>query len=165
MQRKAVMALIAAVAAVAAGQAVMVLAPVVRASAVRLPASRPAAAAPAAVLMGQDGHYWAQARVNGRTVRMLVDTGATAVSLTAADARKVGIDPTALTYGLKVATAAGEARAARITLPSVAVDGAEVRNVDALVLDRDTDASLLGMSYLSRLSGFDADRKTLRLHP
>ena len=71
----------------------------------------------------------------------------------------------ALTYGLKVATASGEARAARITLVSVAVDGAEVRNVDALVLDRDTDASLLGMSYLSRLSGFDADRKTLRLHP
>jgi aspartyl protease family protein len=96
---------------------------------------------------------------------MLVDTGATAVSLTAADARRVGIDPAALTYGLKVATASGEARAARITLGSVDVDGAEVRNVDALVLDRDTDASLLGMSYLSRLSGFDADRKTLRLHP
>ena len=34
------------------------------------------------------------------------------------------------------------------------VDGAVVRNVDALVLDRDTDASLLGMSYLRRLSGF-----------
>jgi aspartyl protease family protein len=165
MQRKAVMALVAAVAAVAAGQAVMVLAPVVRASFVRLPDSRPAAAAPAAISIGPDGHYWAQARINGQTVRMLVDTGATAVSLTAADARSVGIDPAALTYGLKVATASGEARAARITLPSVAVDGAEVRNVDALVLDRDTDASLLGMSYLSRLSGFDADRETLRLHP
>jgi aspartyl protease family protein len=161
MQRKAVMALTAAVAAVAAGQAVMVLAPAVRASFVRLPESRPAAAAPAAVSMGQDGHYWAQARINGQTVRMLVDTGATAVSLTAADARRVGIDPTTLTYGLKVATASGEARAARITLGSVAVDGA----VDALVIDRDSDASLLGMSYLSRLSGFDANRETLRLHP
>ena len=59
------MALVAAVVAVAAGQAVMVLAPVVRASAVRLPASRPAAIVPAAVSMGKDGHYWAQARVNG----------------------------------------------------------------------------------------------------
>jgi len=37
--------------------------------------------------------------------------------------------------------------------------------VDALVIDRDSDASLLGMSYLSRLSGFDANRETLRLHP
>ena len=165
MQRKAVMALTAAVAAVAVGQAVMVLAPAVRASAARAPSPSPTVVAPAAVAMGQDGHYWAQARVNGRTVRMLVDTGATAVSLTAADAQSVGIDPAALTYGLKVATASGEARAARITLGSVAVDGAEVRNVDALVLDRDTDASLLGMSYLSRLSGFEADRRTLRLHP
>jgi aspartyl protease family protein len=76
-----------------------------------------------------------------------------------------GYTQAALTYGLKVATAAGEARAARIILPSVAVDGAVVRNVDALVLDRDTDASLLGMSYLRRLSGFEANPDTLRLHP
>ena len=165
MQRKAVMALVAAVAAVAAGQAVMVLAPVVRASTALLPVPRSTAPPPAAIAMGRDGHYWAQAQINGHSVRMLVDTGATVVSLTAADARRIGLDPDSLTYGLKVATAAGEARAARITLPSVAVDGAEVRNVDALVLDRDTDASLLGMSYLSRLSGFDANRETLRLHP
>ena len=165
MQRKAIMALTAAVAAVAAGQAVMVLAPAVRASTAVLPATRPAAAPPAAIAMGRDGHYWAQARINGQSVRMLVDTGATVVSLTAADARRIGLDPDALTYGLKVATAAGEARAARITLPSVAVDGAVVRNVDALVLDRDTDASLLGMSYLRRLSGFEATPETLRLHP
>jgi aspartyl protease family protein len=115
--------------------------------------------------MGKDGHYWAQAEVNGQSVRMLVDTGATVVSLTAADARRVGLDPDALTYGLKVATAAGEARAARITLASVGVDGAVVQNVDALVLDRDTDASLLGMSYLRRLSGFEATPQALRLHP
>ena len=165
MQRKAVMALTAAVAAVAAGQAVMVLAPAVRASTAILPVARPAAAPPAAIAMGRDGHYWAQARINGQSVRMLVDTGATVVSLTAADARRVGLDPGSLTYGLKVATAAGEARAARITLPSVAVDGAVVRNVDALVLDRDTDASLLGMSFLRRLSGFEANPDTLRLHP
>jgi aspartyl protease family protein len=165
MQRKAVLALTAAVVAVAAGQAVMVLAPAVRASTALLPVPRPAAAPPAAIAMGRDGHYWAQAQINGQSVRMLVDTGATVVSLTAADARRIGLDPDSLTYGLKVATAAGEARAARITLPSVAVDGAVVRNVDALVLDRDTDASLLGMSFLRRLSGFEANPDTLRLHP
>lgn len=158
-------ALASAVAAVAAGQAVLTLAPGVRASSAVLPPAANPAPGAAAVAMGQDGHYWAQARVNGQTVRMLVDTGATVVSLTAADARRVGLDPEALTYGLKVATASGEARAARITLASVAVDGAVVRNVDALVLDRDTDASLLGMSYLRRLSGFEATPETLRLHP
>ncbi len=158
-------ALAAAVAAVAAGQAVLTLAPGVRASSAVLPPAASPSPGPAAVAMGKDGHYWAQAQINGHSVRMLVDTGATVVSLTAADARRVGVDPEALTYGLKVATAAGEARAARITLASVAVDGAVVRNVDALVLDRDTDASLLGMSYLRRLSGFEATPETLRLHP
>ena len=163
MLRKATIALAAAVAAVAVGQAVLMLSPAVRATAATL--SPAPALGPAAVAMGKDGHYWAQAQVNGQTVRLLVDTGATMVSLTAADARRIGLDPDSLTYGLKVATAAGEARAARITLPSVAVDGAVVRNVDALVLDRDTDASLLGMSFLRRLSGFEANPDTLRLHP
>lgn len=165
MHRKAVIALSAAIAAVAAGQAVISLAPAVRAAAVTLSPAAEGRQGSAAVAMGQDGHYWAETRINGHVVRMLVDTGATAVALTAADARRVGIDPDSLTYGLKVATAAGEARAARITLASVDVDGALVRNVDALVLDRDTDASLLGMSYLRRLSGFEATPRTLRLHP
>ena len=165
MHRKALIALAAAIAAVAAGQAVLALGTAVRAASAVFSREEPPGSGPAAVAMGQDGHYWAQARINGRDVRMLVDTGATVVSLTAADARRIGIDPRALTYGLKVATASGEARAARITLASVAVDGALVRNVDALVLDRDTDASLLGMSYLRRLSGFEATPETLRLHP
>ena len=165
MHRKAVIALSAAIAAVAGGQAVITLAPAVRAAAMTLSPAQAAAPGPAAVSMGKDGHYWAETRVNGHAVRMLVDTGATAVALNAADARRVGIDPDSLSYGIKVATAAGEARAARITLASVDVDGALVRNVDALVLDRDTDASLLGMSYLRRLSGFEATPETLRLHP
>jgi aspartyl protease family protein len=165
MHRKAMIALASAIAAVAAGQAVLTLVPGVRASSAVLPPAAAPSPSPAAVAMGKDGHYWAQVQVNGQSVRMLVDTGATVVSLTAADARRVGLDPDALTYGLKVATAAGEARAARITLASVGVDGAVVRNVDALVLDRDTDASLLGMSYLRRLSGFEATPQALRLHP
>ena len=165
MHRKALIALSAAVAAVAAGQTVITLAPAVRAAVMTLPPSDAGRPGGAAVAMGPDGHYWAETRVNGHPVRMLVDTGATAVALTAADARRVGIEPGSLTYGLKVATAAGEARAARITLAAVSVDGALVRDVDALVLDRDTDASLLGMSYLRRLSGFEATPQTLRLHP
>ena len=165
MQRTALIALAAAVAAVAAGQAVLMLAPAVRAASATLPGDDPQGPGTASVAMGHDGHYWAETQINGHPVRMLVDTGATVVSLSVDDARRVGVDPAALTYGLKVATAAGEARAARITLASVAVDGVVVRNVDALVLDRDTDASLLGMSYLRRLSGFEATPQALRLHP
>lgn len=167
MYRKALIALTVAIAVVAASQALLALTPAVRAASAILPRVGPESigADAADVAIGKDGHYWALVRVNGQDVRMLVDTGATVVSLSAEDARRVGIDPAVLTYGLKVATASGEARAARITLATVSVDGAEIRNVDALVLDRDTDASLLGMSYLRRLSGFEATPETLRLHP
>ena len=54
-------------------------------------------AAVARIARADDGHYWATGEVEGEQVRFLVDTGATAVSLTPADARRFGIDPRALT--------------------------------------------------------------------
>jgi len=114
-------------------------------------ASSPANGSPAQVIKGPDGHYWAEAAVNGRAVRLLVDTGATAVALTADDARRLGFDPKGLDYNYRVATAGGPARAARIRLASVSVAGAEVENV--------------GMTYLGRLSRFEATPTALILRP
>jgi len=128
-------------------------------------ASSPANGSPAQVIKGPDGHYWAEAAVNGRAVRLLVDTGATAVALTADDARRLGFDPKGLDYNYRVATAGGPARAARIRLASVSVAGAEVENVDALVIDRGLQTSLLGMTYLGRLSRFEATPTALILRP
>ena len=64
------------------------------------PGFAPAAArAPsAAVLKGADGHFWAEGQVNGEPVRFLVDTGATAVALTPADAERLGFRPQDLDY-------------------------------------------------------------------
>jgi aspartyl protease family protein len=119
----------------------------------------------AQVVKAPDGHYWAEAAVNGKAVRLLVDTGATAVALTADDARRLGFDPKGLDYSYRVATASGQARAARIRLASVSVAGAEVENVDALVIDRGLQTSLLGMTYLGRLSRFEATPTALILRP
>lgn len=112
-----------------------------------------------------DGHFWAQANVNGHQVRFLVDTGATAVSLSPDDARRLGFSPSSLDYGYKVMTAHGEARAARISLRSVSVAGARVADVDAYVIESGLDTSLLGMSYLGRLDRFEATRDALILRP
>jgi aspartyl protease family protein len=128
-------------------------------------ATGPAKGSDAQVNKGADGHYWAEAAVNGRAVRLLVDTGATAVALTATDAKRLGFDPKALDYNYRVATASGQARAARIRLASVSVAGAEVENVDALVIDRGLQTSLLGMTYLGRLSQFEATPTALILRP
>ena len=119
----------------------------------------------AQVLKAADGHYWAEANVNGHEVRFLVDTGATAVSLTTEDARRLGLDPESLNYTAKVITASGPARAARVKLDSVSVAGAQVRDVDALVIETGLHTSLLGMTYLGRLSQFEATQTAMILRP
>ncbi len=125
-----------------------------------------AAIAPAAgarLAKAADGHYWAQASVEGRALHLLVDTGAGSVALTAADARALGLDPARLVYDRPVVTAAGRTQAAAVTLASVAVGRAEVRDVPALVVRGGLEHSLLGMSYLGRLKGFSADAGGLTL--
>jgi aspartyl protease family protein len=112
-----------------------------------------------------DGHYWADGRANGAKVRFLVDTGATAVALTPADARRLGLNVGALTYSSRVVTAAGAARAAPVKLASLTVSGARLENVDALVIEKGLDTSLLGMTYLGRLASFQATRQALILRP
>ena len=122
-------------------------------------------AEPASIRKSADGHYWAEAKVDGKAVRFLVDTGATAVSLTLEDARRLGIDTARLDYVYDVITADGKTRAAAVKLASISIAGAQVRNVDALVIEKGLNASLLGMSYLGRLHSFEATQSALILKP
>jgi aspartyl protease family protein len=122
-------------------------------------------AADAALVKSPDGHYWAEADVNGHAVHFLVDTGASDVALTLDDARRLGFEPKTLVYGYQVTTAAGPVRAAKVNLASVAVSGAQVRDVDALVIEKGLKTSLLGMTYLGRLSRIEATPTSLILRP
>jgi aspartyl protease family protein len=175
--RFATVALVAAASAVGSAEAVVLLADyhphALRAATVETAASSGVTALPAvmpavsggALTKASDGHFWAEGDVNGVRVRFLVDTGATAVALTPQDAERLGIDLTRLTYGYTVVTAGGRARAAAVKLASVSVAGAKLADVDALVIEKGLDASLLGMSYLGRLSSFQATRQALFLRP
>jgi aspartyl protease family protein len=117
------------------------------------------------VSKADDGHFWAQGDVNGRWVKFLVDTGASTVALTATDARRLGLDPDTLEYARPVFTANGQTLAAAVTLDHVAVAGARIENVQALVVREGLQTSLLGMSYLGRLSRFEATPSALILRP
>lgn len=119
----------------------------------------------AQVMRAADGHYWAEANIDGRAVRVLVDTGASVVALTREDALRLGLRLTPADFNRSVQTASGPARAAAVTLKSVAVAGAEVRQVQALVVEQGLGQSLLGMSYLGRLSAFEATPAALTLRP
>ena len=122
-------------------------------------------AGPTQVLRGPDGHWWAEARIDGRAVRLMVDTGASVVALTREDAARLGLDLTPADFSAEVATASGPVGAARVTLDRVSVGTVEVRNVDAVVVEDGLPHSLLGMSWLGRLSGFEATPEALTLRP
>ena len=121
--------------------------------------------APAQVLKGLDGHYWADALIEGRAVRMMVDTGASVVALTRNDAARLGLRLKPDDFSGTVITASGPVRAAPVELQTVAVAGARVERVQALVVEHGLPHSLLGMSYLGRLSAFTATPASLTLRP
>ncbi|MBN9318225.1 MAG: TIGR02281 family clan AA aspartic protease [Caulobacterales bacterium] len=123
------------------------------------------AATVAAVARAGDGHYWAQADVNGKAVRFLVDTGATSVVLTATDAARLGLEPKELIYDRPVVTADGRTEAAAVVLDHLSIAGARVDKVEALVIAEGLEPSLPGMSYLGRLSRFEATPTALILRP
>lgn len=172
MLRFALLAAVSAISAVAAAQAVahfearQAPAPHAAVAQVQMGAAEPVAAGEAAsIAKAADGHFWAEADVDGRRVRFLVDTGASAVALTPEDARRLGLDPASLDYEYSVQTASGQARAAQVKLDSVSIAGARVDDVEAFVIETGLETSLLGMTYLGRLSRFEATRTALILRP
>ena len=102
----------------------------------------------------QHGHVFLDAAVNGAPVRMLVDTGASLVTLTPEDARAAGIPPNRLAYSARASTANGIARMAPVTLREIRIDQLSIYDVPAAVLEN-LNVSLLGMSFLGRLQGYE----------
>jgi aspartyl protease family protein len=100
------------------------------------------------------GHVVLDAAVNGAPVRMLVDTGASLVTLTPADARAAGISPAGLVFSGHVQTANGTARMAPVTLREIRIGQLSIYDVPAAVLEN-LNVSLLGMSFLGRLRGYE----------
>jgi aspartyl protease family protein len=101
---------------------------------------------------GNGGHFWTDARIDGRRIELVVDTGASHIALRASDAARVGIHPVARDYTAKVSTANGVTLAALVNLRSVEVGGIVVRDIPALVhSDEGLGINLLGMSFLSKL--------------
>ena len=98
---------------------------------------------------GSGGHFITPGAINGRAVQFLVDTGATSVSIGAADAERLGIDyrKGKLARG---STANGIVTVYRVKLDSVRVGDVEVSNVDAAIVPTDTGQVLLGNSFLDR---------------
>lgn len=115
-------------------------------------ASQGSGAGPAKVVLTADGggHFLTTGNINGTSVKFLVDTGASNVSLGASDARRIGIDISKGQQGF-VNTANGQASVTLVKLDTVRVGEIVLNNVDALVHQQDMPFALLGMSFLNRM--------------
>jgi len=110
-----------------------------------------------------DGHYYLTLAINGVPVNFVVDTGATDMVLTRADAARIGLDPDALAYTGIAGTANGQVRTARVRLEDVSLGGIRDGNVSASVNAGMMDTSLLGMSYLQRFDRLEISNGRLVL--
>jgi len=111
-----------------------------------------------------DGHFAVKAEVNGAETWMIFDTGATNTVLTAQAAHAAGFDPAALSYTVPIMTANGAARAAAVVADELRV-GAITRRKSRLLVAQPgmLDRSLLGMNFISTLTGFDMRGNRLTL--
>ncbi|MFP6744681.1 MAG: TIGR02281 family clan AA aspartic protease, partial [Alphaproteobacteria bacterium] len=112
---------------------------------------------------GTNGHYRVDAVVDGARLTFLVDTGASHVVLSLADARKLGFNPDTMAYTQVYSTANGLARGAPVVLGSITIGGIRVTDVDASVNQAPMAGSLLGMSFLGRLSAYEVRNGSLTL--
>jgi len=109
------------------------------------------------VLNKADGqHFLARMKLNGTSVRMLVDTGASSIVLTERDAEAIGINTELLNYTIPSQTANGLAYFAKAKVNQVELGQITRRNINVLVGKNESlSENLLGMSFLNSLSSFE----------
>ena len=107
------------------------------------------------------GHFYTTGTVNGVSVRFLVDTGATMISLGAGDARRMGLDFERGQKGL-TQTANGQGVVSKVQLNTVRIGDVTLHNVDALIHQSEMPMALLGMSFLNRME-MQRDGSTMTL--
>ncbi|MES1155867.1 MAG: TIGR02281 family clan AA aspartic protease, partial [Pseudorhodoplanes sp.] len=108
------------------------------------------------IARGQAGEFRVTMQINGKTIPMALDTGASAVVLTQDAAKAAGLPLEVLSYTVSVDTANGRARAAAVTLDRIGVGSIVERSVPALIAQPgQLRTSLLGMSFLNRLEGWE----------
>lgn len=112
-----------------------------------------------------DGHFYIDAMVNGRPIRFLVDTGASEIVLSPNDAARIGFERSEMVFNRRYQTANGIGWGAPITLRYIAAGTIRFHGIAASVNDAPMSESLLGMTFLDRLSGFEVRGDSLILRP
>ncbi len=130
------------------------------------PARGASVRSPVTLVADPSGHYFVDGAVNARPVRFVVDTGATAVALSAETARRIGVMPPVSAFTGASRTANGIVAVAPIRLKEIRIGTISVPGVDAVVMPAGAlSVDLLGMSFLSRLSAIKVSGQRMVLSP
>lgn len=99
--------------------------------------------------MGSGGHFFTDGYINGRSVKFIVDTGASVITMGTSDADRLGVNYKQNGTPIQMATANGIIKGQRVTLKSVRIDDVEIPDIDAVV-GPNMPFVLLGNNFLSR---------------
>ncbi|MDE2404688.1 MAG: TIGR02281 family clan AA aspartic protease [Sphingomonadales bacterium] len=113
-------------------------------------------AGPAVISRDRNGTFHLNGAINGRSLDMLVDTGATVVAIPATQAADLGIVVQPDEFRATVRTASGTASAAPVRIASLTIGTTELRDVEGVVVEG-LDRILLGQSALARLGKVSID--------
>lgn len=117
------------------------------------------------IRMAPDGHFYANATLNGVKRRMLIDSGATVTALSTGTAAAAGLEPEAGLLPVVMKTANGMTRAETATVDELRMGNIVARDLRVVVSPALGDMDLLGMNFLSKLKGWRVEGRTLILVP
>ncbi len=110
------------------------------------------------------GSFKLNVTVNDVKIKMVFDTGASAVVLSHDDAKSIGIDVDNLRYNIRVQTANGISQASSMSINNIRIGNIERSNIKAFIAKENAlETSLLGMSFLQTLSGYSVIGDKLEL--
>ncbi|SFP38977.1 retropepsin-like aspartic protease family protein [Sphingomonas rubra] len=117
------------------------------------------------IAQASDGHFYATVTLDGVERRLLVDSGATTTALSLATARAIGLDLDESPFPAIIGTANGSVQARTATVKHVKIGGIAMDDVGVVVSPAFGDTDVLGMNFLSRLSSWRVEGRTLVLSP
>jgi len=117
------------------------------------------------VPLGEDGHYWVEAAVNGTPQRFLIDTGATYTTLSSEVAREAMVEPGAHSGRVNLHTANGDTPAQIAQIDSLEVGSIHAADMTTIIAPTIGTTNVLGMNFLSSLEGWRVEGKVMILTP
>ena len=115
--------------------------------------------------MASDGHFWANVRINGTPVHMLIDSGATVTSLSMDTAKAAGLDLDQNPIPVQIMTANGAVMARTSSIDRLTIGPIVAKDLRVDVAEEFGTTNVLGMNFLSRLKSWRVENGWLVLEP